>query len=806
MSELKPVDARLITTRVVENKPNHNVIYSAATAPDGKIYFGLSAEFDSPGVFGQIICYDPELDCFEDVVDYAEIVKQPPDSLRHPHSKIHTAICIDDQGKVYAATHMTAPPVGEDYYHYWHAYNDPLRSFQGSRLVMYDPATRAVEDLGVIAPKCGCRWLGHNPADQELYMTTFLTGHFIVVKLKTGEVKDLGRISQYDFMGPCYSAAGFVYTTDCHGFMLRYSPRDESIVKLPLALPNAPWRSDDGNGLFHLVPGPDKLKLYGVAAAAQRVFEFDPTVGKYGGIRDYGTLGGEDRPDEYLTDVIFPRTITVGHDHKIYVGTKNYVSGVPGSTIVAIDIESGEKTYHGLMRVEGFSQVNTPVASCTGKDGSIYFTAEQPSKESALQIIIFNPSGIRKPLPAYTEKYRNKDVNATAYANHDFSYYLPDREKNSCYVAKGNFMAQELGDRGRVPLIPRNQCAVDALLSSSDGQVVFGATSGEKSHFFFYLPFTKRLIPLNALSATPAACRAMVSDKDGIVYMGTSGLGRGEFDGRLYCYDAPANRNQFSALNDVDRGEFSLASSLPSEDFRRIADLGVVAPGEGIVAMCYAPERHCIHGVTSGGNFFTYDLASGEKSLKRIFAEFIVKPHNIPRAIIQRDGLVYFSGRHGQIIVHDPQAEDFRVTTMKIPAGQGREYLNHATCFANAPDGFIYGGTGADGLLFRIDPQAEKIFNLGRPGIEHQILSLTIGNDGTVWGLSGGPDQLSHLFRFKPDAHEFEDMGMMRSRVPHIWVVHRATTMTTGADGELFIGESDAISHLMTYFPPVVHG
>lgn len=152
------VEQRLITTRVIEGKPEHNVIYSAATGMDGKIYLGLSAEMDAPGTFAQLICYDPETDMFEDIADLGKIIKQPKDSLRHPHSKIHTSVCIGNDGKVYAATHMTAPPQGEDFYHYWHVYNDPSRCFQGSHLIIYDPKNKNVEDFGVVSPKGGCRW------------------------------------------------------------------------------------------------------------------------------------------------------------------------------------------------------------------------------------------------------------------------------------------------------------------------------------------------------------------------------------------------------------------------------------------------------------------------------------------------------------------------------------------------------------------------------------------------------------------------------------------------------------------------
>ena len=43
----------------------------------------------------------------------------------------------------------------------------------------------------------------------------------------------------------------------------------------------------------------------------------------------------------------------------------------------------------------------------------------------------------------------------------------------------------------------------------------------------------------------------------------------------------------------------------------------------------------------------------------------------------------------------------------------------------------------------------------------------------------------------------------MRAKIPSTWIVHRANPMITGLDGELYIGEHDDISHLMTYYPPM---
>ena len=114
----KIADQEKITIRYIRNKDHHDVMYAAAASPDDKVYFALCAEVGFAGSFAQLVCYDPATDSLKDVADLAGVIDYPPeDRLRHPHSKIHTAICFSPEGKLIAATHMTAPPVGEDSYH-----------------------------------------------------------------------------------------------------------------------------------------------------------------------------------------------------------------------------------------------------------------------------------------------------------------------------------------------------------------------------------------------------------------------------------------------------------------------------------------------------------------------------------------------------------------------------------------------------------------------------------------------------------------------------------------------------------------
>ncbi|HRU04424.1 MAG TPA: hypothetical protein P5137_01455 [Candidatus Brocadiia bacterium] len=806
-----PVDPKLIASRVAEGWPKHDVFYSAATGKDGKIYLGLSSEMENPGVFARLIRYDPQADIFEEIADLGKLFPEASETLRHPHSKLHTSTCVGADGKIYAATHMTAPPLDEDYYHFWHVYNDPARHFKGSRLVIYNPADNSVRDFGVVSPKGGCRWMTYNPEREELYLTTFLTAHLMVIRLKTGEVKDMGRISQYDFMGPCYSACGAVYTTDCLGFIVRYDPKTEAVDRLPVRAPGDSWRSGDGNGVFHLLPGPDGVKLYGVGTVAKRLFEYDPSVGRHGQMRDLGPAWGEERMDAY-TQTPMVRTMAVGPDGRVYLGVRDYASpksttgAVPSVSeaifnIVAVDPKTGEKTDYGLMQAPGMPPVLTSVAATAAPDGTVYFATWKVLNDKPLQLILFNPNGV-KPYPPPRWTPPPQAANPKSLAQDRYAYHIPSRRDNAVFVAEGTFVIRTLDCASRVPPIPRNECAVTAFAVTPQG-ALFGATSGKRSHLFCMTAVAKRVLPMNVFGHGATACRALGVDAKGRLYAGTMGAPHGEA-GRLWMYDAPAHDTWLRRFDDMDRGEFSGLPSPPPDERVALCDLGQPVPGEGILAMTLDPASGLLHGLTwPGGKFFTCHLETRDIKVWDIFGEHIQLKNNISRALVCHKGAVYFSGHHGCLIRHTPQDGRFENTGLKIPVGAGREYLNAATAFAVTGDGVIYGGTQADGCLFRFEPGKGKLINLGKASSENRVSGVTAGLDGRIWALAGGADELVHLVRHDPWTGEMKDCGLMRAKLPRTWIVHRAEAIATGLDGEIHIGETDAISHLVTYFPPI---
>ena len=378
--------------KVIPGLPQHDVVYGAATGVDGRIYLGVSNE-SHPGLHALIYRYDPDTDTVTRIVDFAELFPEARDPVRPPHCKIHLTLCIGGGGRVYAASHLTAPPIGDRCHRVWETYDDPRRGYTGSHLVMHDPSTGEVRDLGIVMEREGMQVMTADPARDELYMISYPRSHFLVYRVATGEVIDLGRISFERSFGLCCSM-GYVYTADDYGYLLRYDPERVRMERLPVQIPDAPWRDGGGNIIRRMALGLDGVRMYGMGAKSARLFEYDPSVGPFGRITDFGLLSGEDRPDGYSW-LPAPKAITVGLDGKVYCALGNrtyYVGPEPASHIVSFDPETREAVDHGPMEADGLPPILDCQDATTGLDGHLYFAPRVA--EPPLRFVIFTPSGV----------------------------------------------------------------------------------------------------------------------------------------------------------------------------------------------------------------------------------------------------------------------------------------------------------------------------------------------------------------------------------------------------------------------------
>ncbi|MEE8604912.1 MAG: hypothetical protein V3S65_06030, partial [Candidatus Aminicenantaceae bacterium] len=138
----------------------------------------------------------------------------------------------------------------------------------------------------------------------------------------------------------------------------------------------------------------------------------------------------------------------------------------------------------------------------------------------------------------------------------------------------------------------------------------------------------------------------------------------------------------------------------------------------------------------------------------------------------------------------------------RLPSELGREFKTIVDAMVLGPDGLIYGGT-SDGFIFRFNPEAKKISNLGKPIMQNRIRGLAFSHDGDLYGMGGEPGGAVRLFVYRSAERSYENLGLLDvNRIPYYaWLAYDADSMVTGQDGTIFIGETGRIAHLYILYP-----
>ncbi len=344
--------------------------------------------------------------------------------------------------------------------------------------------------------------------------------------------------------------------------------------------------------------------------------------------------------------------------------------------------------------------------------------------------------------------------------------------------------------------LPPGECAITSLATAPDGKV-HGATSGARAHLFCYTGEGQidGVTDLGPIPGARAVRRSLVVDSEGTVLGGISEVADGMKEGRLFrCPKrnlppppTTEERRRRNAYNTPRTLEIELLSA--------------PVAGECIAAMTMDRERGLAYGISGrSATLFSTDMA-GKVSVKGRTTEDRNYSHCL---VLDRRGNVYGAGPLGQLFRFDPETNEIQTLPLSLPTVAGREFYNRLDSAALDPaSGLIYGGGSADGVIFVFDPREMTIRSLGKVTAEPRCRAITVGVDGRVYGMAGEPDGMGHLFCYDPEAHELRDLGTPATASERVWHGYEFDAACTGPNGEIYLGESDRISHLFIYFPPI---
>ena len=372
-----------------------------------------------------------------------------------------------------------------------------------------------------------------------------------------------------------------------------------------------------------------------------------------------------------------------------------------------------------------------------------------------------------------------------------------------------------------VNAIPSGESAITSLVLGPDGRI-FGGTTGEICHLFTYSPRTNRVKPLGQFDGHQSIHHALAVGTDGMLYIGT-----GLNECKQYPISEPAEGNDGiirSLWYDImDRyAKYDGGNLYRYDPFQkeqnwveigkpcRAETLGTAVPHDGIYTITASPIKSEIYGVTyPNGRFFVYSIDKNTFTDKgQLYKETVYGgPNRTLRSITRRlicdnAGNVYGSVDNQTLFKYNVEKEEIIRLNSQIP------HINIAVveAFVKDENGVVYGGT-SEGFLFRFDPQTEIIINLGKPIDQMRIRALTIGSNGRVYGIAGERTNRCHFFSYNPATGGYSDFGSSINidRTPYYkWRGEQFDALTTGANGIIYIGESEWKSHLFLFNPFVL--
>ena len=369
------------------------------------------------------------------------------------------------------------------------------------------------------------------------------------------------------------------------------------------------------------------------------------------------------------------------------------------------------------------------------------------------------------------------------------------------FAPDGSFAVEVSLENSPYLRLPMNRNAITSLAIVGDHAI--GGTTARPglSPFVFAVSLaSRRLERLRDLAEVVPGQRAI-----------PTGFSRAA-DGRLIAGTLPDTRGASGHLIAVGVRQ----GGSPLE----ISDLGIPVPGEGVFAVTVDAKRGVLYGVTHpSGRFFSKRLGGGgvtvlpgaEPSPAEVadLHGFVLEPEDYlsRRLAIDALGRVYGSKPINRLFRFDPEAARVEVLEAELPEGWGRRALGRVDSWATAPDGTLYGGSAADGQLFRLDPTSGRVTNLGKPTGMPRLPGLAFAADGRLYGAAGGGPGYTHLFRYDPRSGGYEDLGNPRFRMlePGMeqaipWRAFQIGSVAASEDGRwIALGEDEALSQLLVF-------
>ena len=200
--------------------PGYNAAWDYHVTAEGKHYIPCCAEGTFPE-YVKLYEYLPESNEMKLLFNLEDSITVYPRTIRP--SKFHTSINSMPDGKLIMTTHTTASApthpcwMPEAYYtHMW-------EGFMGSNVIIYDPETGKVEDLGIPVPRDTIYGAKYIAEKNSLFFITYTRGHAYLFNLNDRSLTDFGQCTEFGSYLIKEASDGNLYFSTRSGDLWRFN-------------------------------------------------------------------------------------------------------------------------------------------------------------------------------------------------------------------------------------------------------------------------------------------------------------------------------------------------------------------------------------------------------------------------------------------------------------------------------------------------------------------------------------------------------------------------------------------------------
>jgi len=252
--------------------PGYNAAWDYHITPSGRHFIPACAEGAFPE-YVKLYEYLPATNemklCFEldkSICVYNRTIRP---------SKVHTSMSDLPDGRLIMTTHTTAnAPTHPDWMP--EAYQSNLwEGFAGSNVLIYDPNTGKLEDLGIPVPRESIYGARYIPELNAMLMGGYLRGHLYLFTLDDRSVTDFGQCQEFGVYNISRGPDGNYYFATRTGELWKFDVVQRRPYYLGIEIPSETPDTPKWHVIAYSTNGPDG-RMYFVSHLDKYFFAYDP--------------------------------------------------------------------------------------------------------------------------------------------------------------------------------------------------------------------------------------------------------------------------------------------------------------------------------------------------------------------------------------------------------------------------------------------------------------------------------------------------------------------------------------------------